>query len=190
MSALIRRARIGETVQVYFGGRTVPAQLVAPRFVKPDMTETPGTAIAPLTRSDPTPSLFALRGAPESFGALGLSPPTEPNTVVERDGARLLWLAPDEFLLIADDERGAQLRSATGGVIDVSCAYAIVALGAGWRERLAVGCKLDLRDFGKGRCARTLVARAGVIVEPRGEDEALLYVRPSFETYLRRWLGL
>jgi heterotetrameric sarcosine oxidase gamma subunit len=184
------RARIGETVQVYFGGRTVPAQLVAPRFVKPDMTETPGTAIAPLTRSSPTLSLFALRGAPENFGVFGLSAPTEPNTVVERDGTRLLWLGPDELLLVADEERGERLRSVAGGVIDVSCAYAIVALGVGWRELLAVGCKLDLRDFGKGRCARTLVARAGVIVEPRGDDEALLYVRPSFEIYLRRWLGL
>ena len=44
------------------------------------------------------------------------------------------------------------------------------------------------RAFGPGRCAQTMVARAQVILEPRGDDAFRLHVRGSFAVYLAMWL--
>jgi sarcosine oxidase subunit gamma len=56
---------------------------------------------------------------------------------------------------------------------------------------LAFGCSLDLEapSFRPGRCAQTLLARAGVIVWQT--DDAPTYrllVRPSFVAYVLAWL--
>jgi sarcosine oxidase subunit gamma len=55
---------------------------------------------------------------------------------------------------------------------------------------LAHGCALDLRPrvFGPGRCAQTLLARAGVVLMARDGDEFLVFVRSSFAGYLAAWL--
>jgi hypothetical protein len=44
------------------------------------------------------------------------------------------------------------------------------------------------RAFGSGRCAQTLIHKAGVLVEQRGDDRYLLLVRPSFAAYVAEWL--
>jgi sarcosine oxidase subunit gamma len=58
------------------------------------------------------------------------------------------------------------------------------------RDLLAAGCSLDLhpRAFAPDRCAQTLLARAQVILEQRGEDAFRLHVRGSFAVYLASWL--
>ena len=55
---------------------------------------------------------------------------------------------------------------------------------------LATCCSLDLhpRVFATGQCAQTLVQKAGVLIEHRGEDRYLLLVRPSFAAYVAEWL--
>jgi hypothetical protein len=44
------------------------------------------------------------------------------------------------------------------------------------------------RAFGSGQCAQTLIHKAGVLVEQRGDDRYLLLVRPSFAAYVAEWL--
>ena len=59
------------------------------------------------------------------------------------------------------------------------------------RRLLAFGCALDLDHpaFGAGRCAQTMVARAGVILWQVDEVPTYrLLVRPSFAAYLEAWL--
>jgi sarcosine oxidase subunit gamma len=198
------RQRIGDTVHVFFGGRTVPARVVPPRFIEPSSPGVEASAPTVSIERGPAPlPLVSLRGDPrrQAFldavrSAVGSEPPTAPNTVAENGGARILWLGPDEWLVAGDAEAEAALGRALAGtgsaVVDVACAYSILTLGGAWRDTLAAGCKLDLRPaaFGPGCCARTLLARASVILEPRSEAEALVYVRPSYESYLRRWLAL
>ncbi|HSK51741.1 MAG TPA: sarcosine oxidase subunit gamma family protein [Clostridia bacterium] len=131
--------------------------------------------------------------------------PIEPNTVQGGPDAAVLWLGPDEWLVVgpADAERTLeeQLLTALGGassrvaIVDVSANRTTLELGGPRvRELLEFGCPLDLdpRAFGPGRCAQTLLARANVLVwhvtdEPEGTWRLL--VRPSFAAYVAAWLA-
>jgi sarcosine oxidase subunit gamma len=136
--------------------------------------------------------------------AIGLAPPGEPNTVAGppdlAEGPRMLWLGPDEWLVVAagasETDLAAALASATEGqhaaVVDVSDGRAVIAIsGRDARDLLAKGCPLDLHptSFAPGRCAQTLIAHAHVIVH-RVDDGSRyeVYVHGSFADYLWRWL--
>jgi sarcosine oxidase subunit gamma len=148
-------------------------------------------------RVDPTDTAVAAR-----LGAvLGAEPPTVANTVVgDLAGIHVLWLGPDEWLVVGppttEGELERRLRAAlgdaTGSVVDVSANRTVLELsGPRARAVLEGGCSLDLhpRTFGPGDCAQTLLARANVIVQQL-TDEPLyrIFVRPSFALYVATWL--
>ena len=136
--------------------------------------------------------------------ALGARPPTEPNkAIVSDDGTRhVLWLGPDEWLIVAEPDTGPALESAIrdaigdgrGAVVDVSANRTTLSVsGPRARELLAFGCSIDLdeRRFKPGMCVQTLLARANVIIVPVGpavEPAFRVLVRPSFAAYLAAWL--
>ena len=136
--------------------------------------------------------------------ALGARPPTEPNkAIVSDDGTRhVLWLGPDEWLIVAEPDTGLALESAIrdaigdgrGAVVDVSANRTTLSVsGPRARELLAFGCSIDLdeRRFKPGMCVQTLLARANVIIVPVGpavEPAFRVLVRPSFAAYLAAWL--
>ncbi len=140
----------------------------------------------------------AFSGAVEA--ALGVAPPSEPNTVAGADDAHILWLGPDEWLAVFTAGReaavGAALEEALCGVhalvSDVSHSRGVISLlGARAREVLAKGCSLDLHPsvFGPGRCAQSTFARCHVLVHQRDETPAFdLYVHRSFMEYAWAWL--
>ena len=134
-------------------------------------------------------------------GVLGTVLPLVPNTANSAaDGRAALWLGPDEWLLCAPAADGAALADALGAALDgrhhaltdVSAMYATLALsGAGAREVLMKGCRLDLhaRAFALGACVQTALARAQAILHMT--DDAPTYeitVRNSFSVYLATWL--
>ena len=132
---------------------------------------------------------------------LGLSLPLEPNTVVRAGELTVLWLGPDEWLVVgAPDTQGdleQRIRAAAGddhvSVTDVSAQRTtLLVSGARARDLLAHGCPLDLhpRAFGPGRCAQTMLARAQVVVVARDEPGSGFWVlvRSSFAGYLTDWL--
>jgi sarcosine oxidase subunit gamma len=126
--------------------------------------------------------MSAVRASREALErALGLRPAT-PNTVAEGDGFRVLWLGPDEFLIVG--------RAALGALRHVDVTHNREIFRVARRDVLAKGCGLDLdpRVFPSGRCAQSLLARTQVILEAQGE-EVLVYVRPSYAAYLRAWLS-
>ena len=151
-------------------------------------------------RADPTDAALMAR----LTEAIGARPPTEPNTaIVSDDGTRhVLWLGPDEWLILGEPGTGPALESALraaigqghGAVVDVSAnRTALSVSGPRARELLAFGCSLDLdpRRFKPGRCAQTMLARANVIIAPVGpaeEPSFRVLVRPSFAAYLAAWL--
>jgi sarcosine oxidase subunit gamma len=111
--------------------------------------------------------------APES-----LHLPTDPNTWHDIDGADALWLGPDEWVVDA------------GSVVDVGANRAVLDLtGPGVRDLLSKGCSLDLHPtrWRDGACAQTMLAKAPVILQQRGEATRV-FVRPSFADYLADWL--
>jgi sarcosine oxidase, subunit gamma len=133
--------------------------------------------------------------------AIGSSPPTEPNTVAGpadlAAGSRVLWLGPDEWLVVdAGGEALVALRATLDGrhaaVVDVSDSRAVIALsGPRARGVLAKGCPLDLhpRVFTAGRCAQTLLSKAHVILHQIDDAPSYeIYVHRSFADYLWTWL--
>lgn len=132
--------------------------------------------------------------------------PIEPNTVHDGPDVAVLWLGPDEWLIIGPPDAEAtierQLRGALTtptdagpvAISDVSANRTTLELShPDARAILAGGCSIDLhpRAFGPGRCAQTLVSRAGVILWQTAAEPAPTYrllVRPSFAVYLAAWL--
>jgi sarcosine oxidase, subunit gamma len=143
--------------------------------------------------------------------ALGVALPVEPGTSAGTGDVRVLWLGPDEWLVVGPDtpapELEARLRAAAGlhtaqepaSVVDVSAQRTtLLVAGPRARDLLAHGCSLDLhpRVFGQGRCAQTMLARAQVVLlsltdidQPSLDGPAYwIMVRSSFAGYLADWL--
>ncbi|MFJ9712307.1 MULTISPECIES: sarcosine oxidase subunit gamma [unclassified Streptomyces] len=113
----------------------------------------------------------------------------------------VLWMGPDEWLLVAPDGRQddllARLRSAIGDefatVTDVSAQRTTLALSGDLvRTVLAQGCAIDLdpRVTPVGSCLTTLLAQAPVtlVVHDGAACGVRLLVRSSFASYLAAWL--
>jgi sarcosine oxidase subunit gamma len=121
--------------------------------------------------------------------------PVTPNTVTGDIARGVLWLGPDEWLVVAapgdPGAVAAELGSALDGthhvVVDVSANRAVIELrGRDRLDLLASACSLDLDPVGgwvPGVCAQTLFARAQVIVQEL-PGATRLFVRPSFADYV------
>lgn len=152
------------------------------------------------------PGLINLRGQSEdaAFGkavakAAGVEPPLNANTVAVHGEFTLCWLGPDEWLIVTPPEGAGKLidklhkglADRHAAVTDVSGGFAAITLsGPDARRVLAKGCTLDLhpREFTTGHCAQSLLAKAGVVLIARGENDFEIVVRRSFADYLWRWL--
>lgn len=133
--------------------------------------------------------------------AVGAAPPVEANTVAPADDNAILWLGPDEWLVVtppgeqADMEAG--LRKALAdlhvSVVDTSDARTTIRLhGADARNVLMKGCPLDLhpRVFRPGQCAQSLLAKADAIIHQIDDAPTYdIYVLCSFSRYLWDWLA-
>jgi sarcosine oxidase, subunit gamma len=151
---------------------------------------------------------------------LGVELPTEPNTVVgsvvDSEAWSVLWLGPDEWLVVGPDGAAPDLvgllrgllAGHRGSAVDVSANRTTIELAGPFaRDVLEQGCPLDLhpRVFGPGRCAQTTLARAQVVIwrpgngtvgaesAPAGAADGSgevfrLLVRGSFAGYLAAWL--
>jgi sarcosine oxidase subunit gamma len=129
----------------------------------------------------------------------GLPIPLTPNRVAVMGPVRVLWLGPDEWLVVADSEAPemlARLERAVAGrraaIHDLSSSRGIVQIsGAGARTLLEAGCGLDLhpRVFAPGHCAQTLLARVPVILDQIDQTPHYrLLVRRSYARWLVDWL--
>jgi sarcosine oxidase subunit gamma len=131
-------------------------------------------------REPDLPAQVSVRGEPHP----GF--PVEPNTTAGVGGATVLWLGPDEWLVLGGTE--ADVPGAAAAV-DVSAnRVAFELAGDDATEVLAQGCSLDLDRFEPGHCAQTLLARAQVILHRPDPGTWRILVRPSFAPYLRAWL--
>lgn len=101
--------------------------------------------------------------AAERIGtAIGVPLPVEPGTVAGGGDLEVLWLGPDEWVLLAPDGAApglvARLTEAAGGehvsVVDVSAQRTtLVVAGDRARDVLAHGCTLDLHPGSSARAA-------------------------------------
>jgi len=139
-----------------------------------------------------------LRLDPDSPAALGFSLPTQPCTSARSGDVDVLWLGPDEWLVVgppgAAERLTGQLRAAVGAehasIVDVSAQRTTLELsGPSVRDLLAGGCAIDLhpRVFGPGDCVQTELAHAPVVLLRRDPGFWVL-VRASFAAHLVDWL--
>lgn len=148
---------------------------------------------------------LSLRASPGSESAaaasalLGVARPGVPNTVTSGNDTDILWLGPDEWLIVTNGKRRTTLEHQLvtaldglwGSVVDVSAQRTILEIGGqAAREVLARGCAIDLDDttFGPGHCAQTLLGQAQVILQPVAGGVLRIFVRASFARYVADWL--
>jgi len=151
-----------------------------------DLARVSATEIAFLTQLD-------VRCDEDVAGRLGF--PLEPNTVTGDMSRGVLWLGPDEWLVMAGPgtaqalvaELEAELAGTHHSVVDVSANRTAIELtGPGRLELLASGCGLDLdprAGWVPGRCAQTLFGRAQVLLQEL-DGATRVFVRPSFAGYV------
>lgn len=141
--------------------------------------------------------------------ALGLALPLEPNTTSSNTEVAILWLGPNEWLVIqhdaapdAESHLATRLRNAPGdfhsAVTEVGESLVCIQL-AGLRaaDVIAKGCPLDLHPSvfgGAGRCAQSHLSKTAITLHQVSDDESGgpafdLYTRRSFADYLWRWLS-
>jgi sarcosine oxidase subunit gamma len=186
--------------------QTPPALSPLSRF--PEAAGTPPGTPAPVTlREHPFRGLVNLRLDPADTAVLraaeavlGLALPLQPNRCAEGAGRSVLWLGPDEFLVMC--EAGGETALADGlshalsgrhaAVTDISDGRAVIEIGgARARDLLAKGCGLDLhpRVFGPGQCAQSGFAKARIIIRQRDPAPVFeIVVERSHAEYLWLWL--
>jgi len=138
--------------------------------------------------------------------AVGMAPPAEALTAITRSGRTILWMGPDEWLVVAPAEDREQLpaeldsalASMHAATVEVGESMTVIAL-AGPRagDVLAKGCTINLHPsvFGPGNVVRTLLAKTGIVLHqlsdtPSGETPTYeIYIHRSFADYAWRWLA-
>jgi sarcosine oxidase, subunit gamma len=156
--------------------------------------------------ADPFLTMTVLRfqpGGPATntvTAALGVRPPTQPDTWVQGPAGKIIWLGPEEWLVISDlaamSTQETDLRAAVtpsgGAAVDVSGQRVTLTLrGRHIRDVLAKGCAVDLhpRVFRSGSSAQTTLGLAGIVLFAGDDpDELTVLVRQSFANYLADWL--
>jgi len=111
----------------------------------------------------------------------------------------VLWLGPDEWLLIAPAYQEASIEAQfASSLADVP--HALVGVGhrnvamslEGFRatDVLSAGCPLDLDEtaFPVGMCTRTILAKAEIILWRTGLQDFTIGVWRSFAPYVRDFL--
>lgn len=116
-----------------------------------------------------------------------------PCTFTSGNGVDVLWMGPDEYLVLAEPGRQAELEAALSreadAVVDVSAQRNVVRLtGTHAADVLAHGCSIDLEVSPPGTCVQTLLARTGIVLMVREEGFTIL-VRQSFSDYFKAWLA-
>jgi sarcosine oxidase subunit gamma len=141
--------------------------------------------------------------AGQRIAALTGGLPAGCGSVTGNGDVSVLWLGPEEFLVVAPTEAHESLggdliqalREALGDgegqVVDLSANRTTLELtGPRSRAVLEKGCALDLhpRVLKPGTALNTEVGNIPVVLFKTGEESYRLFPRASFADYLGRWL--
>ncbi|GGU16130.1 sarcosine oxidase subunit gamma [Nocardioides albus] len=130
---------------------------------------------------------------------LGTELPARCGEVAVGHDVAVLWLSPDEFLVISQNVAGSTLVSYLRAgasedgvaVLDLSANRTTLRLeGASARAVLEKGCPLDLhpRAFAPGTAVATSIGRVPVLLWKVENDSYRILPRASYADFLGRWL--
>ena len=125
--------------------------------------------------------------------------PPSANKFTTAGERHVVWLGPDEFLIICEAGKDEELANAIhasfgirhAAVTNITDALAAFHLkGAAVRQVLAKGCALDLHhnSFTPGDAAQTLLSHATITIMSLATDEFVVICRTSFASYIHDWL--
>ncbi len=123
---------------------------------------------------------------------LGFDLPLAPNHVSSHDGFTALWLGPNEWQILGDvgQSERERLAGALAGhqsaIISNGDGQQIITLaGPRARDVLSKLCPLDLEspDLAPGHCARSILARCGMLLHPQPGGAYHIHVGRSFADY-------
>ena len=130
---------------------------------------------------------------------IGCAFPAAANRFSSAGERHVVWLGPDEFLIICEAGKDAELAStlestlktqhcAVTNITDALAAFHLK--GTAVRQVLAKGCAIDLHpgSFTSGDAAQTLLSHAAVTMLAVAENELIVICRTSFAPYLHDWL--
>lgn len=123
--------------------------------------------------------------------ALGLPLPQTAGETRDGHGVRVLWLAPDRWLVVSDRPLDVTGLAGIAAVNDVGPGRAVLRLtGRNTRDVLMAGCPLDLHPqaFKAGRSAATRLGPLNVVLDAVGTEAFDLYVSRSYAAFVRDWL--
>jgi sarcosine oxidase subunit gamma len=146
----------------------------------------------------PFAARWILRGGPEvsapTGAAFGAPPPLAPLRAAAAGACAALWLGPDEWLLLAEDDDGrlggaveAALAGVAHALFDVShrqCAIELAGPGAARLLNAGVPLDLDLDAFPVDMVVRTLLLKAEITLWRREAERFRLEVARSFAPYV------
>jgi sarcosine oxidase subunit gamma len=130
---------------------------------------------------------------------IGCAFPTATNRFSSAGERHVVWLGPDEFLIICEAGKDAELASTLESTLNTQhCAVtnitdALAAFhlkGAAVRQVLAKGCAIDLHpgSFASSDAAQTLLSHAAVTMLALSDNELIVICRTSFAPYMHDWL--
>lgn len=150
----------------------------------PDCVAVRLSLVPPLTRL----SVCAAPDAVAATGeALGVPLPTTPCRSNRAEDRAALWLGPDEWLIIADQDTELPVRQPAASIVDVSHAitgFVVSGPRATWAINAFCALDLHLSAFPVGMCTRTLFGKAQVILWRLDVDTFRIEVARSFAPYV------
>lgn len=138
-------------------------------------------------------------------GVLGVPLPRSVGEVTRQGAHTVLWLGPDEWLVVSQMKPETLVDGVAGGsgglraaarhghasVVDVSANRTVLELaGPGARDVLEKGCPADLhpRSFGDDTAIATTLARVPVLVWKVDANLFRVLPRASYASYVASWL--
>ena len=132
--------------------------------------------------------------------------PTEANTSTISDKLTAIWLSPDEWMIVTNDEvkkdtNEYQLneilfndisKSSLGAIIDVTDQFVQLEIkGKNIYEIFSAGSPFNFSEFKdkKGSSVQTILNNIDVIVHNKGDQIVNLFVRRSFAQHLWSWIN-
>ena len=182
-----------------FSGQTALAGLASNTSANPD-----GSAIGLIFGEMAHLGKLNLRGQNDLAKAVkvitGCTFPPEANRFQSAGDRHVVWLGPDEYLLLCEAGKEQELQDSLNSMIpsphfaitDVSDSLCALSLrGPAVRAVLAKGCGLDLhpKKFTAGQSAQSLLALSAVTLMAVADDAFILICRTSFASYVQRWLA-
>jgi sarcosine oxidase, subunit gamma len=154
---------------------------------------------APWLQTLPPATRFVFRGdaaacaaAGSAFGVAFSESACRATTASAR---AVLWLGPDEHLLLASDSEGASIEAALSrtldghpySLVDVShrqVGFLVQGTRAEWLLESQCPLPLNQRDFPVGMCTRTIFSKAEIVLWRTAPEVFHLEVWRSFATYV------